>query len=194
MWSGPRTTSVSSGILIHPTVWRQYTNVIDTQSDKQDRRRSDSIGRTVLQTVEPFYKRSPKIKTSLEIRREAGMHCCNSIALRLIILLHNLDPWPTSVKTDAASTQAFVTASFSLVDRCTCSQSFWGFFGVVTVNVFSSANKNDDDIIGWVFLSNCFKWQIIARKFNSFTQLWVIAIFEHTCHKVVYERVWGVVE
>ena len=33
-----------SFILIHPTVWPQYTNVIDRQ-------RTDSIGRTVLQTV-----------------------------------------------------------------------------------------------------------------------------------------------
>jgi len=27
MWPGPRSTSVPSGILIHPTVWPQYTNV-----------------------------------------------------------------------------------------------------------------------------------------------------------------------
>ena len=27
MWSGPRPTSVPSGILIHPAVWPQYTNV-----------------------------------------------------------------------------------------------------------------------------------------------------------------------
>jgi len=32
-------------ILIHPTIWPQYTNV----TDRQDR--SDSVGRTVLQTV-----------------------------------------------------------------------------------------------------------------------------------------------
>jgi len=38
---------VLSGILIYPTVWPQYTNV----TDRQDRQRSDSIGRTVLQTV-----------------------------------------------------------------------------------------------------------------------------------------------
>jgi len=38
-----------SFILIHPnpTVWPQRTNV----TDRQDRQRSDSIGRTVLQTV-----------------------------------------------------------------------------------------------------------------------------------------------
>jgi len=35
-------------ILIHPTVWPQYTNVTDRQAGRQ---RSDSIGRTILQTV-----------------------------------------------------------------------------------------------------------------------------------------------
>jgi len=40
---------MTSFILIRPTVWPQYTNV----TDRQDRtgQRSDSIGRTVLQTV-----------------------------------------------------------------------------------------------------------------------------------------------
>jgi len=32
---GPRPTCVPSGILIHPTVWPQYTNVTDRQ-DRQD--------------------------------------------------------------------------------------------------------------------------------------------------------------
>jgi len=49
MWSGP--TSIPSSILIHPTVWSQYANV--TQQDRQTGQRSDSIGRTVLQTVAP---------------------------------------------------------------------------------------------------------------------------------------------
>ena len=31
MWPGPRPTSIPSGILIHPTVWPQYTNVTDRQ-------------------------------------------------------------------------------------------------------------------------------------------------------------------
>jgi len=34
--------------LIYPTVWPQYTNVTDRQTDRQ---RSDSTRRTVLQTV-----------------------------------------------------------------------------------------------------------------------------------------------
>jgi len=68
----PRPTSVPSGILIHPAVWPQCTDVTDRryvtlicaqpfgqsarmlqtgQTDKQHRQRTDSIGRTVLQTV-----------------------------------------------------------------------------------------------------------------------------------------------
>jgi len=50
MWPGPRPTSVPDGILIHPTVWPQYTNVTDRQTG-QTGQRSDSIRRTVLQTV-----------------------------------------------------------------------------------------------------------------------------------------------
>jgi len=47
-----------SFILIRPTVWPQYINVTDRQTDRQDKtgqdrrgQRSSSIGRTVLQTV-----------------------------------------------------------------------------------------------------------------------------------------------
>jgi len=35
MWPGPRPISVPSGILIHPTVWPQYTNVTDRHTDRQ---------------------------------------------------------------------------------------------------------------------------------------------------------------
>ena len=37
--------------LSHRIVWPQYTNVTDRQDRQTDRQRSDSIGRTVLQTV-----------------------------------------------------------------------------------------------------------------------------------------------
>ena len=43
-----------SFILIRPTVWPQCTNVTDRQdrhTEHTDRQRSDSIGRTVLQTA-----------------------------------------------------------------------------------------------------------------------------------------------
>ena len=48
MWHGLRPTCMPSFILIHPTVWPQYTNVTDKKTDRQ---RSDRIGRTFLQTV-----------------------------------------------------------------------------------------------------------------------------------------------
>jgi len=35
MWPGTRPTSVPYGILIHQTVWPQYTNVTDRQTDRQ---------------------------------------------------------------------------------------------------------------------------------------------------------------
>jgi len=49
----PGSSSNTSFILIHPTIWPQYSNVTDRQTNRQttrqtDRQRSDSIGRTVL--------------------------------------------------------------------------------------------------------------------------------------------------
>jgi len=43
---GPRPTSIPSDILIHPTVWPQYTNVTDRQTDRQ---RSDTKNKTLQQ-------------------------------------------------------------------------------------------------------------------------------------------------
>jgi len=59
MWPGPRLTFTPSFIVLHQTVWPQYTNITDRQdktdstgqADGQNRQRPDSIGRTVLQTV-----------------------------------------------------------------------------------------------------------------------------------------------
>ena len=53
MWPEPRPTSVPSFILVHPTVWPQYTNITDRQTAEtgQDRQWSDSIEQNVLQTV-----------------------------------------------------------------------------------------------------------------------------------------------
>jgi len=53
IWPGPRPTCVPSFVLIRPTVWPQYTNVTDRTDRQTDRQRTDSIGRTVLQTVAP---------------------------------------------------------------------------------------------------------------------------------------------
>ena len=49
MSPGSRPTSVSSGIVIHPTVWPQYTDVTNRQDKQtgQTRQRSRSVGRTV---------------------------------------------------------------------------------------------------------------------------------------------------
>jgi len=56
--------------LIRPTVWPQYTNVTDRtgqdeQTDRQDRQRSDTIGRTVLQTVAQL------------VAHMCDFYCCN---------------------------------------------------------------------------------------------------------------------
>ena len=42
---GPQPTSVPSGILVHPTVWPQHTNVTDRQT-RHTRQGFRSIGRT----------------------------------------------------------------------------------------------------------------------------------------------------
>jgi len=55
-WPGLRPTSVPSFILIHPTVWLQYTNVAERQ-DKQTDRQTDN---SPVAQGEPFYKRTPK--------------------------------------------------------------------------------------------------------------------------------------
>jgi len=48
----------------------------------------------------------------------------------------------------------FVMTSFFLVDGYAYSWSFCTFFGVVVVNIFSSVNKSDANVIEWIFLSN----------------------------------------
>jgi len=35
MWPGPRPSCMPSFILIRPTIWPQYTNVTDRQTDRQ---------------------------------------------------------------------------------------------------------------------------------------------------------------
>ena len=54
-----------SFVLIRPTVWPQYTNVTDRQ-DRQTGQRTDSIGRTVLQTIAKNLK--PGLVVSFDIR------------------------------------------------------------------------------------------------------------------------------
>jgi len=55
MWPGPKPACTSSFILIHPTVWPQYTNVTDRYAGQTGQTRSDSIGRTVFSEGELMF-------------------------------------------------------------------------------------------------------------------------------------------
>ena len=55
MWLGSRPTYMPIFILIHPTIWPQYTNVTDRQTDRQDN--------GPIAYGELFYKWSPKTPT-----------------------------------------------------------------------------------------------------------------------------------
>ena len=62
-----------SFILIRPTVWPQYTNV----TDRQDRQRTDSIGRTVLQTVaQKLFQQLTRRYASENARVRVASVCC----------------------------------------------------------------------------------------------------------------------
>jgi len=74
MWPGPRPTCMPSFILIRPTVWPQYTNVTDRQTNRTDRQRTDSIGRTVLQTVAQKW-------FALSYRTVVCLSVCNVVVL-----------------------------------------------------------------------------------------------------------------
>jgi len=52
VWPGLRPTCTPSYMLIHPTVWPQYTNITERQ---------DRTDNSLIAYGEPFYKRSPKI-------------------------------------------------------------------------------------------------------------------------------------
>ena len=87
MWPGPRPTCMRSFILIRPTVWPQCTNVTDRQ-DRQDKtgqdsrlQRSDSIGRTVLQTVA---QKSNKFFQSYDHKCTATFFMNHSVYLYLV--------------------------------------------------------------------------------------------------------------
>jgi len=61
MSPGQSPTCVSSFILIHPTVWPQYTSVTD-RTERQDRtdRQADRYDDGPIAQSQPFYKRWPK--------------------------------------------------------------------------------------------------------------------------------------
>ena len=67
MWPGPRPTCMPSFVMIHSTVWPQYTNVTDRQDN-------DPIAQG-----EPFYKRSPKKHdTQGHSHRQGEVRCRSS--------------------------------------------------------------------------------------------------------------------
>jgi len=82
MWPGPRPIRTPSFILIRPTVWAQYTNVTDRQTDRHRthriERRSDSIWRTVLQMV------AQKSSTGL-IRFHLPLVCLTGLRLNIVL-------------------------------------------------------------------------------------------------------------
>jgi len=70
MWPGLRPICKPSFILIHPTIWPQYTNVTD-RTGQTDKQQSDSIGRTILQTVAQKLKEGwlPHMTFNLEMEQ-----------------------------------------------------------------------------------------------------------------------------
>ena len=78
MWPGLRPTCTPSFILIRPTVWPQCTNVTDREKDRtgQTGQRSDSIGRTVLQTVA---QKRRLLKQKLSVRSDLVFYTVSTI-------------------------------------------------------------------------------------------------------------------
>jgi len=82
VWPGPRCTSVPSGILISSTVWPQYANVTDGQTDRTSVR---SIGRTVTcngrpRIVSQSTHAVTKMSTRLHYRKEFSCNSVNNFA------------------------------------------------------------------------------------------------------------------
>jgi len=83
-------TSMPSFILIHPSVWSQYTNV----TDSTDRQRSDSIGRTVFSErgtlVYVSYMLSPvRLSSVTFVRRTQAVQIFGNISAALGTLVIN---------------------------------------------------------------------------------------------------------
>jgi len=96
LWPGP--TSVPSFIVIHPTVWLQYTNVTERQTDRQTGQRSDRIGRTVLQTVVQKFHGSTRSR--MGVRKSVGgpapVQCCVVLpAVAWTLTITSCLEWPT---------------------------------------------------------------------------------------------------
>jgi len=70
MWLCMRPTSMTSFILIHPPIWPQYTNITDRETGQ----RSDSIQRTVLQTVVQKRSLSCPVSRQLTVNVQVDPH------------------------------------------------------------------------------------------------------------------------
>jgi len=114
---------------------------------------------------------------SLEIWHMASRNYCNSIMLRLI-LLTNLDSvidkcqtgvmLATCYLTNAVSDWMLIVCTgvlsrhfFFLVDKCAYSQSFCGFYTVVTVNIFLLVNKRMLTSFGECFWATFFSGYVL---------------------------------
>jgi len=116
-------TSASSFILIHPTIWPQYTNITDRTG--QTGRRSDSIGQTVLQTV--AQKLKPGLDASYDIRPGNGeglflfRHFINmSLTYLLTYLPTYLQPWDPHGAPSQTRRPSFLKATVGLLEMFNC--------------------------------------------------------------------------
>jgi len=121
---------------------------------------------------------------TLEIRRVKGKNCCNSITLQSIPI-NNLQSVIDKRQTGVMSTTYYYySPTYAISDWTLCAQAFchhvfllgWSIYIQLVIlrvfwcgncKFFSSVNKNDADITGWIFFSNSFKWQSLAWKFTS---------------------------
>jgi len=149
--------SVGTGKLVYNRRKSVLTeSVLTVLSHIEIKRNSAGTRKKVYQ---PSIRCNEVLLYSLEIWRMASRNCCISITLRLIHL-NNLDfvidKYQTGVLsttcyslTDADSDWTLIVCSGVLSQRLSSwltnvhSRSFCGFFDMVTVNIFLSANKND---------------------------------------------------
>jgi len=116
MWPGPRPTSVPSFILIHPTVWPQYTNVTDSRTDNGP-----------IAQGKPFYKRSPK----------------NWMSLNLSGLIFNEEWYSRLSWSRFYGTPALVALVALREGRCCCQSSvYWSFQWISLVGRYFKHSKS----------------------------------------------------
>ena len=83
MLPGPRLTSVPSGILIHPSVWPQYTNVTDRQIGRTGQR-SRSIKRNVTCNSRSKSMVSIRVRRYIDKSTGDGVEAQDSFTLGVI--------------------------------------------------------------------------------------------------------------